>query len=478
MNRLRYPFLLLAGIFVCLLGVSCIEDGITTSPAAQPVFSTDTVRIGTTFTGDVSTTHRFTVHNRNDKGIIISDIHVSGPNAGLFRLNVDGMSGTSFQNIEIRAKDSIYVLVECTLPANGSDLPVDVESAIDFVTNGVTESVVISARGQDVERLRAVTIDTDTRFSATRPYQIFDSLVVAPGATLTLPAGATLYFHDKARMIVRGTLRSEGTPEANVTLRGDRTGEVINGVTFDLMASQWEGMYFTVSSRDNLLSHTCVRNTRYGVSVAGDGTPEDNPKLTLLNSRLRNSADRVLEVYDADITAIGCEFAEAANGVVYLCGGRHTFNHCTFANYYLFAAISGPLIYFDHLPSENIPEMIPTRADISNSILYGLAGTDVYPGEFKGAEVYIRRCLLKSAGTDDENFINCLWDKDPLYFTVRKDYHFDYRLQENSPAIGAADPSLTLPAAAFDAYGRPRGSQPDLGAYTFDASVKPSTGRP
>ncbi len=42
---------------------------------------------------------------------------------GIGRLNVDGFSGKSFDNVEIRANDSIIVVVETTLPANGGTLP-------------------------------------------------------------------------------------------------------------------------------------------------------------------------------------------------------------------------------------------------------------------------------------------------------------------------------------------------------------------
>ena len=50
---------------------------------------------------------------------------------------------------------------------------------------------------------------------------------------------------------------------------------------------------------------------------------------------------------------------------------------------------------------------------------------------------------------------------------MREDYLFDSRLKPESPAIGAADPVLTLPDAAIDAYGLARGTAPDLGAYVF-----------
>lgn len=481
MDKLKYLIALVALVLTATtLTTSCIEDGITTSPSAQPTYSVDTLHMGIVFTDEVTTTHRFTVYNRNDKGIVISDIHMSGDNAGIFRLNVDGISATRFSDIEIRAKDSIYVMVEATLPENNSDLPIDIDAKVDFVTNGTLTQVTVAATGQDVTRLRGVTIDSDTQFSAGKPYQIFDSLVVAPNATLTLGAGTRLCFHDGACMIVRGSLHAEGTQDAPVEMRGDRTGNVITNVTFDLMSRQWDGIQFTPSSHDNILTHTSVRNTWYGVIVSGDGSRQPTPKLTLHNCRLRNSGDLVLEVYDADVTATGCEFAEAANGIVRLSGGKHVFNHCTFANYYLFAAIAGPALQFDHLGLDSdlspvngggpgTPEDMETpytAAKFTNSIIYGL-GSDISHGDLTGTQVFLQNCLLKSNGTDDDNFIACVWDADPLYYTVREDYLFDYRLKPESPAIGKGDPSLTLPEAAVDAYGLTRGSYPDLGAYVY-----------
>ena len=467
---MKYIILTLLASALAVIGTSCIEDGVTTSPSAQPVFSVDTLKMGTVFTDEVTTTHRFTVHNRHDKGINISDIRMSGANAGLFRLNVDGFSGETFQNIEIRANDSIYVFVEATLPENGAKLPVGVEAFVDFTTNGVKSQVVIQADGQDVTRLRAVTIDRDTRFEPVKPYQVFDSLVVAPGVTLTLPAGTDLRFHDGAQMIVRGTLIAEGTADNPVSLAGDRTGNVITDITFDLMSRQWNGLQFTVSSHGNRLSHTIVRNTWFGVIASGDGTAhaDGQPKLWLQNCRLRNSGDRVLEVYDADIYAVGCEFAEAANGCVYLQGGKHRFDHCTFANYYLFSTIGGAALQIAHYNAENDAETgTPyTSGLVTNSILYGL-GSDIAPGDLTGSDFKLTNCLLKSDGTDDLNFINCLWGKDPLYYTVREDYVFDYRLRPESPAIGVADDKLTPADALTDGYGLRRTSPSDLGAYVF-----------
>lgn len=459
----------LAALFAVVGMTSCIEDGFTSSPSDRPTFSVDTLDMGTVITGDVSMTRRFTVRNPHSKGLIISDIRVEGDKAGLFRLNVDGFTGTTFDNVEIRANDSIYIFVSTTLPTNKADLPVGVEAKIAFTTNGGTDHVVLRAAGQDVHRLGGHVVEGDVTFDSARPYQIMDSLVVAPGARLTLAPGTSLMFHDKAYMRVYGTLVSNGTVERPVEMRGDRTGDVITGITFDLMAGQWQGVQIMPGSEGNVMTNTVMRNTVVGLIA-------DQTDLRLVNTRLRNSQNYVLAANDTHLTAIGCEFGEASMGLVLVDGGEANFDHCTFANYYLFSAIYGAGLQFAHINAETSTdedgEKRPyTRARVTNSILYGL-GTDIAPGKLDDSEVYLENSLLKSRGSDDANFVNCLWDSDPLYYTVREDYIFDYRIKPESPAIGAGNAKLsTDPAAATDGYGLQRGSRPDLGAYVF---VQPS----
>jgi len=119
MKKLLYVIAaIVVAVNFCL--TSCIEDDFTTSPSEVMTFSVDTLDIGTIFTEEGSTTHRFVVYNRNSKMLNISNISLSGENAQYFRLNVDGMSGREFSDVEIRGKDSIFVFVEVTLPANGS----------------------------------------------------------------------------------------------------------------------------------------------------------------------------------------------------------------------------------------------------------------------------------------------------------------------------------------------------------------------
>lgn len=460
-------------IFTIILAVAataCIDDSFTSSPADQPRFSVDTLKMGVVFTEQMTTTHRFTVRNPYSKSLSISHISVSGDDARYFRLNVDGFSGSEFSNVEIRGKDSIYVFVEATLPPNSDEIPIEINALVDFTTNGVVQSVVLSAYGQDVERLYGTVIESDTRLGGMKPYQIFDSLVVGKDATLTIEAGTRLLFHDGAKLIVDGCLKSEGEGDNPITMAGDRTGNVVSDISFDLMSRQWGGIYFSPSSHDNEINHTEIKNTVYGVFIEASEEPGHKPTLSMLNSRLHNSGDRVLTAVHADIDAIGCEFAEGGGGLVLLHGGKHRFSHCTFANYYLFSAITEPAIRFSHIDGEtdDLSDYPYIEATIDNSIIYGL-GKDLSHGDLTGTEVYLRNCLLKSNGSDDDNFVECVWGEDPLYYTVRNDYLFDYRLRDDSPAIGVGNPAFTPQSGATDAYGNHRGAMPDLGAYVYEA---------
>lgn len=470
-KRFRHIFFIIATMLLASAAISsCIEDGISTSPEDQPEFSTDTVRLGSLFTLDASPTSRFIVYNRHDKGINISSIAFTDDPDGNFRLNVDGTSGREFHNIEIRENDSIFIFVEATLPENGRNMAVDILAHIGFQTNGVGTSLPVKATGRDVTRLKGNTrFSADTRLTADKPYQVFDSIVVEDGVTLTVPAGAELFFHDDARIVIHGTLIVEGTAEAQVSMTGDRFGYVAADIPYEIMSGQWRGIEFSHTSHSNSISYATIRNSAEGIRIDQAAQDGNSPALGIFNSQVRNTKGYVIEAVHSDVLAAGCEFADASSGIVRLVGGTHVFNHCTFANYYLFTALGGPAVQFGHVDAEHAdddnPDMPYLMAEFSNSIIYG-NGTDLSHGDLDDTGIYLRRCLLKSAGTNDEHFIDCLWDTDPRYYTNREEYLFDYRLQPGSPAIGAGDPSLTLPVTATDRLGTARNAEsPSLGAY-------------
>lgn len=451
---------------------ACIEDSFSTSPSDQPTFSTDTLKLGEVFTAQGTPTHRFIVHNRHDKMMNISYIGFRDDAEGHFRLNVDGISGREFNNVEIRANDSIFVFVETTLPENGSDELIDVKRHIDFVTNGITSTVVVTAQGQDAIRYSDLTLTENTTFTYGRPYLITGKLVVPEGITLTLAEGARLRMHDKAEIVVDGTLRANGTPEKPVQITGDRDGYVAAQIPYELMSGQWGGIYFAPTSRDNVIINASIRNSSYGLYLDSIA-PGTSPALTMVNSQVRNTTSRVLTAYHSDVKLIGCELTEASDGILLLIGGKHIVNHCTIANYYLFTALGAPSIEFSHIDAETDDASgLPfCSAEFTNSIIYG-NGTLLSHGDLSGMDVYFRRCLIGVNGTDDDNFIDVIWDEDPMFYTVRQEYLFDYRLKPESPAIGAAFDTYDIYGLTNDRYGAVITSPSDLGALKFVAPTE------
>lgn len=467
MKPMRYFILTLIGA-LSLIMASCIEDGFTTSSSDILTFSRDTVNFDTVFTDLGTPTARLIVSNKAKKGLNISSIKFRNPET-MFRMNVDGVSGFDFHDVEIRGKDSIYIFIECFIPETPDKSPGLVADELEFVTNGVTQTVRVEAYGQNVTRLRNKRIDVNTTLTAEQPYVIFDSLTVEPGVVLNIEPGAQLLFHDGASMVVKGTLNAVGSADRKIQMRGDRLDNVLPDVGYDILAGQWNGVRIDAGSFDNRMEFVDMRSTVFGLAV--DSCADlSRQKLTLVNSWLHNSQGNVFNSKYAKVDAYGCCFSEAAGSVVSLTGGEHEFLQCTIANNYLFSAITGPLLWLGHVMPDDIEEnqMPLMKASFENSIIYGLVD-DLNIGDFTGADVYFRYVSLKSAGTDDDNFINCLWDTDPMFYTDRPIYYFNYRLQDDSPVKEAGDPELVTRIVAYDMDGVYRliNARPSLGAYQW-----------
>src|SRR5574344_35695 len=133
---------------------SCIEDDFTTSSSDVLAFSTDTLSFDTVFTGEQTFTRRFLIYNRHKKQLRVERIYLSDMVEGVdFFINVDGNTSKEFSNVEIRGEDSAYVFVEARIDRKNQALPFDVFAHLNFLTNGVTQSVVLHAAGQDAINL-------------------------------------------------------------------------------------------------------------------------------------------------------------------------------------------------------------------------------------------------------------------------------------------------------------------------------------
>ena len=254
MRAISCTFITLTLLVGSLL-TSCIDDDFTTNPSHILAFSTDTVAFDTVFTTIGTSTRSFRIYNPNKKLLNISSIKLADAERSGFHINVDGMSGDQFTDVEIRGKDSLYIFVEANIDPTNQDNPIFIVDSIVFLTNGVQQDVKLTAYGQDVIIKRGETLTADTRLTAERPYLIYDSLVVAPGATLHIEPGARVHFHHKASLLVQGRLQAEGSIENQIQIRGDRLDRLFADLPYDNLGGQWGGIRFYPESFGNKIAY-------------------------------------------------------------------------------------------------------------------------------------------------------------------------------------------------------------------------------
>lgn len=469
----KHSIWLVVGLMMLMaLSTSCIEDGFTTSSSDVLAFNRDTVAFDTVITLQGTTTKQMVVYNKSKKQINISSIKVAGlASKGHFHLNVDGIRGDAFENVEIRGNDSIYIFIEAKLDEMDKDEPTYLEDRLDFITNGVQQSVLLSAWGQDVIRINGDTIDSNTSFTANKPYLIYDTMFVAQDVTLTLDAGTTLLFHDKGAIRCAGRMLANGTAEEPITFRGDRLDHIVGETSFDVMSGQWGGVIFTPPTMGNVLKHVVMRGSSIGMHCSSN-YKNDTARcaLKLVNCVLTNSATTCLVTQNCYVQAIGTEFSDAAEEVVYFAGGKVNASQCTFANNYLFEFPSFPVVnVYDVKYSDG--SMGKIKAYFDNCILYSINDSvpEINQIVLDDFDVYMRYCLFKSDGGNDSHFINCIWTGDPCFLVSREDYIFNYRLGNESDAIGKGNPALCPEEGLYDRYGRYRltNGAIDLGAYVW-----------
>ena len=187
-------------------------------------FSTDTVRLDPVFSNVPSPRRDMWVYNRSGEGIRCTNIRLERGNQSGFRVNVDGTylgasSGYQTNQVELRDKDSLRVFVEVTTPYNHAGKPNLVDDNLIFtLESGVVQKVNLNVYSWDAQLLRDVKISRDSVLSSgATPIIIYGGITVDEGATLTIAAGTTLYFHADAGIDVFGRLNILGNADENVT---------------------------------------------------------------------------------------------------------------------------------------------------------------------------------------------------------------------------------------------------------------------
>lgn len=507
-------------IFILFIGIltafsSCRNDFETVPSSGKLEFSKKTVYLDTVFSSIGSSTYTLKVYNRSNKDIHIPTLQLAKADSK-YRMLVDGMTGVDgdnngvgdgkvFKNVELLAKDSLFIFIETT--ANIADTETDYtyndqivfdsgsnEQRVNLVTliqdatfiypnrpieTGIKETLTVL--GFEGEQGHTLT-DAELHWTNEKPYVIYGYAAVPSGKTLIIDKGARVYFHansglivdDGATLTVNGEVNNfnlDGTvaTQNEVRFEGDRLEP-----DFEDVPGQW-GTILIFSGTNNTINHLTLKNATYGFfmqrNVAGT-----TPKLDIQNSQIYGCSNVGILGRTAHITGKNNVLGSAGQASLACSqGGTYDFTHCTFYN--AWNSTSQLAVNIDDYYAENnvVLNTYPLTANFKNCILYGTNNIELYLDK-KGTafDANFNNCLIKfyDSGTllGTNTFYNFLREgnsngnvrnKDPKFY---KPYQNKLNISATSPAVGIGNPSYLVPT---DILNLPRNAgAPDVGAYT------------
>lgn len=446
-------------------------------------FSVDTLKMDTIISGEATSTYTFQIYNRAKLPQRLTRVALEGGGASPFRVNVDGvfLEDGIAEGLEVGAEDSLRVFLMARIPATDDIEPRELKDRLIFTTEaGRNDGVVITAMAQNVKTLRGHTITTDTTWTGSNlPMRIMDSLVIAPGATLTLEAGTKILFHAGAGMTVCGRLITKGTTTHPVVMRSDRLGYMFSNQPYDRIPGGWGGITIATGSYENHLNGVDIHGGSFGLRI--DSTDIFRESLLLENSIIHCVTGYGLDVRNARLRVGNTEVSNAGADCVRLMGGDATFIHCTIASFYPFEGQRGVALRYTNADEDVRLPLI--AAHFTNCIITGWSSDEImgerserYPDDAFGYR--FDHCLLGTPAIEnDEAVTDCLWDDD--YQETKREKNFTpsfdaerliylFYLSPKSPACGTARPDITTQYYPLDRLGRDRmanGRKPDMGCY-------------
>ncbi len=484
-------------LIITLLAVisinSCKKDVLLTDSNAKLNFSTDTILFDTVFASIGSVTKNFRVYNPYDEVLKISSIRLANGAASLFRVNVNGIPGTSFSDIEIRGGDSIWVFVEVTVNPNNQSLPYVVQDSIIFETNGNIQDIDLVAWGQNAHFFIAkkespnlppyVIIDTNLNSTITwdknLPYVIYGGFaVVDSSTTLIITEGTQIHFSNAGGLWIykSGTLKVQGTKDKPVVFQGLRRETALQEEP-----GQWDRIWINDGGIHEI-DYAVIKNGFIGLQLETLFDPALPVFLKLTNTQIRNMSGlgilaRNFKVDGWNDVISNCGSYNAA----FTIGGEYDFTHCTFANFWNFGQRTTPVMYLNNYTTDQAGQDVPvpmTKAEFKNCIIYGNNDNELELDFKTGAlnNHVFRNCIIKADGntptTDLSHFPLIYLNNNPQF---KNTFNNDLTLDTLAFAREKGDFSLinqsAIPPMNIDINGVTRplgGTQPDLGAFERD----------
>jgi hypothetical protein len=473
---IKYLLYILTAAFIFFSLYSCEDEGYLNSPDAYLQFSADTIMFDTIFTTIGSTTQNLKVYNPYNENILISRIRVAGGDFSNFRLNINGEMSNEVYEVEVPARDSIFIFVEVTVDPNGQNLPMVVQDSVEFTTNSNLQTVQLIAYGQDFHPVRGANLGTTT-WTSTKPYLVYDYAYVDSTSVLTIEPGTRIHFHKGAGLYIRGTIKAEGNFENPILFTSDRLDDAYRNIP-----DQWNGIILFSGSKGNIMNYTTVKNANIGLQV---GTIENAgfASLELRNSRIENMAYAGLFAMKSRITGhnnviANCGFYAAA----FLVGGNYEFYHTTIANYWggfstrarrtSSLVLSNTLVIDNADGSRTVYNGDLEKAVFGNSIIYGNNPIEIELGnnEENLFNYLFDHCIIQVPDTfniSDKDHYRNVWkgpDYDPKFIDPYDDYNYALDTLSAAKDVGKTDYGKMFPLDILN-KDRMADEGPDLGAF-------------
>lgn len=510
----RYLYFILTLGFL-MLWSSCRKDFEFSPSNGNLQFSKDTVYLDTVFTNIGSSTYNLKVYNNSDNDISIPSLRLALGDASNYRLSVDGLAGKTFENVEILAKDSLYIFIESTININSFPNPDGkylYTDQIEFDAGTKLQEVELVTLVQDavfiypdrdettkiIETLKlnidGELVETDLQgrelrpeeltFTNQKPYIIYGFAAVPENETLTIEAGARLHFHDNSGIIVfnGASIQVNGAYstdqellENEVVFEGDRLEP-----GFSDIPGQWGTIWLFDGSINNTINYATIKNATIGVLC--DGNPDAaTDKLTITNSQIYNSSSFAIlgrnTSIKGDNVVLNNSGLSSFAGTI---GGKYNFTHSTIANYWNNSFRQFPALLLNNfvLDEENNATLADlTEANFNNCIIYGNENVEILLEEIEDDAIAYNfkftNSLIRFKDTsDDFTGPNYDFNDSNLYENNIFNEAPDFKDADlNTLIIGAESAAINKGNTDFasqvplDILNVNRTTSPDIGAY-------------
>jgi hypothetical protein len=501
MQQTFFKYLLLSALAYFLFQfTACKKDQFITTSGAGLEFSLDTLTFDTVFTNMGTSTRRFKVYNPHNQIIRINNVFLGGGEPSDFNINIDGFSGTSSSDIDVPAKDSIYIFANVFIDPNDGDA-IRMDSVMFETDGGGTQKVMLYAYGWNANYeskigFARVFSDTTVTLTNVKPYVLMGSLAFTDNSCLIIPGGTEIFMYG-------GPTSTPGERATiyigdNSCIRSNVGGDLNNPVVikthrleedYQLIPFHHNGIVLSPRSRDNIIHGTIIRNAVDGIYVDSFSV-NGSPKLELKNSKIYNVERAAVLARGSYITMTNTVLANSNQfNFIGTRGGAYNFRNCTFINTGagLVSRSEAVLSFRDYevLIDQNGNKTFPRsqgEAYFTNCIIYGNKNEEVEMLSLDGSttDFYyeFNNCLMK-VDTFSQNMVNCITNQDPMF--VDED-NFDYRIDSiGSPANDSGlSSSVNIPsswrvltglpslgASSNDIIGQSRDLDPAIGAYAI-----------